>query len=229
MLSTDFDTILPFFGWDQARYNQGFSTKVALADWIMSSHYFLPQMIQDPNRKAKSRKDRTFYHDFIAHATQVAQASAQDGAAVPPPSRVALRARAIAYFGKEAEWTSACTAKREEVDRLKALRHVRENLLSSKRVSAWIGVNPENWRLMKNIISMIRDEYGGEEQMGGLTEEEVRDAAFRVLPRAEELAKVEWEEWVAKKELVSGVGADGSTGTETKSGANSSGSPQSGI
>jgi hypothetical protein len=189
--------ILPFFGLTYSRWEEGFTTKQDLSDWIMSSHFFDPRTIHDPSSGANSRKDRSFYHDFIAYATSIAQ-SAQN---LPPPhDRKAIREEAIDHFGKRAEWESVCAEYRAERIRLDVARQAKE-LLSAAKVIAWTGTDKANWRMLKNVIRMVRAEFGGEEKMVSVTEEEVKAAVMRVMPEAEAQTTKEWEEWMEAKEM----------------------------
>jgi hypothetical protein len=154
-------------------------------------------VIHDPRSGANSRKDRTFYHAFIAEAAASARAHPDSR---PKRDRKQIREEAVDHFGKRTEWKAVCAAHREERARLDLTRQSKD-LLSSTKVVAWTGVDKANWRLIKNTIRMVRAELGGEESMIGLSEDELKAAVMRVLPAAEELSNREWEEWVAKKNM----------------------------
>jgi hypothetical protein len=114
----------------------------------------------------------------------------------PTLNRILIRDEAIAYFGKQAEWDTTCSELRAELARIQIARKVKVDILSTKKIRAWTGLEEKEWRVMKLMTRLVREEFGGEANMVDLTEDVVKDAVMRVFPRAKQLAEEEFQEWL---------------------------------
>ncbi|KAK0464571.1 uncharacterized protein EV420DRAFT_1760578 [Desarmillaria tabescens] len=133
MLSTDFDVITDFIGCDMKRYEQGFSTKRALFEWIAKSRFFAPRMF------GKSDADG---------ANRIPSPNDES----PAERQRRIREEALRHFGKDVVLNvqmSEITAR----TRLKAA-------FNGKIVAEWAEMGT-HWRGVKMIMDRVREQCGG--------------------------------------------------------------------
>lgn len=140
------------------RFNEGFSTRTALYEWLASSPYIRPDMFTSANSVGKVKPERKIYWEFV----EWAQAQA-----VPIASTTSLREAALEHFGK-----------REEVEtflREEAARAQYKATFNGKRVAQWAEMG-EDWRRVKIIMDHVRTQCGGDEGISRMIQENSEDA-----------------------------------------------------
>lgn len=193
LLSSDFTTIAPFFGLSFDRWRQGFATREAVYDWVLSSRFTNVLRLQDPARGANQRRDRTMYHAFFDYArTRAASplpqppSAADDGAATSKEARTCALADALVHFGCADEF-AAITARRWR-------ERARREVFTSAMVRAWTGLASNDWRAIKRLMDLVRAELGGEDAMLDLQQDEIKDTVVRLRSRAQREVTEEWEQ-----------------------------------
>ncbi|KAF8914953.1 hypothetical protein CPB85DRAFT_470262 [Mucidula mucida] len=152
-LSSKFDEILPFLGWDICRYEKGFTTRAELYQWLSSSPYIRPEMFTSANSVGKVKPDRKMYYDFVEWAQKQNML---------PASTTSLKEAALDHYGKKEEVEAFLRGKTAQA-RYKAA-------FNGKLVAEWADVG-QDWRSVKNIMDRVRSECGGDEGLSRLVEE----------------------------------------------------------
>ncbi|KAJ4482143.1 hypothetical protein J3R30DRAFT_2131082 [Lentinula aciculospora] len=156
-LSQDFSIISRFFGWSYERQRAGFKTREEAFKWVAESRFFDPRCFQTRGegiRKVKAQ--RTMYSDFVAWVHELSAKSGVTSVDLQELHRRRERVReeALVEFGRQDEVE---TYLREFEGRKKL-----KNSFNGTVVNAWIGSNG-NWRKVKTIMNMVREQHGGEE------------------------------------------------------------------
>ncbi|KAK0201738.1 hypothetical protein DFS33DRAFT_1015638 [Desarmillaria ectypa] len=151
MLSTDFNAIADFIGWNMTRYEQGFTTKRALFEWIAKSRFFAPKMFSKGDADGgKVKHERKMYWEFVAWARSQLVSESNDES--PAERQCRIREEALRHFGKLVVLNvqmGEITAR----SRLKAA-------FNGKIVAEWAEMGT-HWRGVKMIMDRVREQCGG--------------------------------------------------------------------
>ncbi|KAJ3895454.1 hypothetical protein GG344DRAFT_38886 [Lentinula edodes] len=157
ILCQDFTIISKFFGWSSERRNSGFDNRQQIFEWVSESRFFDPKCFQTSGegiRKVKAQ--RTMYSDFVAWAKQrLAEGglTSVDMAEVKR-RRERVREEALIEFGRQDE----VEAYVKEFEGRKKLK----SSFNGTVVNAWTH-SKGNWRKVKTIMTIVREQHGGEE------------------------------------------------------------------
>ncbi|KAK0244184.1 hypothetical protein EDD85DRAFT_189743 [Armillaria nabsnona] len=151
MLSTDFNAIADFIGCDMKRYDQGFTTKRALFDWIAKSRFFAPRMFGRGDAEgSKVKQERKMYWEFVAWARSQPDSDSSDKS--PADRQDRIREEALRHFDKHV----TLNVQMDEItarSRLKAA-------FNGKIVAEWAEMGT-HWRGVKMIMDRVREQCGG--------------------------------------------------------------------
>ncbi|KAK0188012.1 hypothetical protein F5146DRAFT_1141468 [Armillaria mellea] len=136
MLSTDFNAIADFIGCDMQRYDQGFTTKRALFEWIATSRFFVPRMFGRSDADgSKVKQERKMYWEFVAWARS--QPDNESSAESPADRQDRIREEALAPF-----------------------RQTLKAAFNGKIVAEWAEMGT-HWGGVKTIMDRVREQCGG--------------------------------------------------------------------
>ncbi|KAK0504045.1 hypothetical protein EDD18DRAFT_1457129 [Armillaria luteobubalina] len=151
MLSTDFNAIADFIGCDMKRYDQGFTTKHALFEWIAKSRFFVPRMFgRSEADGGKVKQDRKMYWEFVAWARSQPNSESGDESSADRQNRI--REEALRHFDKHV----TLNVQMHEItarSRLKAA-------FNGKIVAEWAEMGTQ-WLGVKKIMDRVREQCGG--------------------------------------------------------------------
>jgi hypothetical protein len=192
-LSSSIPDIFPFFGLSMEQWRAGFATQRDAFEWIASSRFYVPRHISDRTSRPKSRADRSMYQAFL-HWGDARLGTSAENDRQPQETREAeekeaiiesVRREALAFFGKQEEHDALVEANERRL-RLKAI-------WNGKRVGEWTGGNS---RVVGKVMKLLRQTIG-EEKIGQMTEEELKQHVFQ----AKETVELQFmEEQQAKDE-----------------------------
>ncbi|KIY64153.1 hypothetical protein CYLTODRAFT_112399 [Cylindrobasidium torrendii FP15055 ss-10] len=158
-LSSNFDDILPFFGWSKSRFDRGFKTKVELFEWIWTTEHIHPRTFGSNNAVGKVDKQRKLYHEFVAWGRERQEQQTSES---PQPRatelQVIMREKALQHFGVQAEVEAFIHAESSRA-RWKAL-------FNGHLVEEWTEIPLSNWKRIKQLMDTVRQQLDGE--AGGL-------------------------------------------------------------
>ncbi|KAG7443038.1 uncharacterized protein BT62DRAFT_1078771 [Guyanagaster necrorhizus] len=150
MLSTDFDVIADFIGCDMKRYEQGFTTKRALFEWVAKSRFFTPRMFGKRDAEGgKIKQDRKMYWEFVAWAQSQPNSSSNES---PAERQCRIREEALRHFGKQI----VLNVQMNEITARSRLKAVFNGKIVAER--AEMGTH---WRGVKMIMDRVREQCGG--------------------------------------------------------------------
>lgn len=188
VLSSDFSSIVPFFGLSMERWQQGFQTRVDVYDWVLSSRFSHPLSTSKvPRRPSNQRRDRHMYHQFFDYADQRDRSSSPStfNPFASEESRAQILADALAHFNRADEFASITAQRR--------LERLRRTVFTSAMVREWTGIASDQWRVMRRLMDLVRGELGGEDGMLLLESSAIKDAVLKLRGRAEQEVREEWE------------------------------------
>ncbi len=195
-LSTSIPDVFIFFGLSLEQWEAGFETQQDAFEWVTSSRFYVPGQISDKAYRAKSRVDRNMYQAFLQwNDASVSPVATNDGQPREKQEtedkeavRKSVRGEALAFFGKREEYDALVQANERRVH-LKAI-------WNGRKVGEWVGVG--NNRMISKVMAVIRRTIG-EEKIGQMTEEEVKQHVLRA-SEAIELQLTEARERQAREE-----------------------------
>jgi hypothetical protein len=173
MLSTSPQEISTFLGLDYGLFNEGFSTRLALFNWIATSRFFQPGIFL---RMGNSLRERKVYQDFVSYASARAPPTLRlnldgpsDSATDPDELAVTLGIdaeavveEALAYFGCRDEWYMIA----ESVRRQKGLKEK----LNGKLVEQTTGLKGI---VIRDIIAAVK-QMASEDELISMGSEDIR-------------------------------------------------------
>ncbi|SJL07540.1 uncharacterized protein ARMOST_10890 [Armillaria ostoyae] len=151
MLSTDFNAIADFIGCDMKRYDQGFTTKRALFEWIAKSRFFAPRMFgRSDTEGGKVKQERKMYWEFVAWARSQPDSNSSDES--PADRQDRIREEALRHFDKHVVFN----VQMDEITARSRLKAV----FNGKIVAEWAEMGT-HWRGVKMIMDRVREQCGG--------------------------------------------------------------------
>jgi len=172
LLSTSMPDILSFFGLSMDRWEAGFATQHEAFEWIASSRFYVPGQISDPASRAKSRSTRGMYQAYFHWNDARAKATAENDSLSLQKQEAnnreaAVGQEALEFFGKQEEH-NALVQENERRLRYKAM-------WNGTKVGEWTSWNG---RLIGRLMKFMRQSVG-EEKIGQMTEEELKQEVLR--------------------------------------------------
>ena len=159
-LSTSPHDISTFLGLDYGRFNEGFSTRLAIFEWIATSRFFQPGIFF---RMGNILLERKMYQDFVSYVNGRTPPTSHlnyDKPAADPEQLVgelgideeAAVEDALEYFGCRSEWYSIA----ESVSRRKRLKEK----LNGKLVEQTTGLKGI---VIRDIIAGVKEKVSEDE------------------------------------------------------------------
>ena len=156
-LSTSPRDISSFLGLDYGRLNEGFSTRLAIFDWLATSRFFRPEIFL---RTGNILRERKMYQEFVSYANARAPSASRLNLDQPSDSPVDFEAlavdlgivaeatveEALVYFGRRDEWYLIA----ESIFRRKALKEK----LNGKLVEQITGLKGV---IIRSIIASVKE------------------------------------------------------------------------
>ena len=172
LLSTSIPDILPFFGLSLERWKAGFETQRDAFEWVASSRFYVQGQLSDKTSRAKSRTNRGMYQAFLQWSDARVSPAAENGGQIQEEQetedkeaiRGAVSKEALAFFGKIEEHNALVQANERRV-RLKVI-------WNGRKVGELVGVG--NYRMIGKVMAVMRRTIG-EEKIGQMTEEEIKE------------------------------------------------------
>jgi len=175
-LTSSMHDVLSFFGLSMERWKLGFATQHETFEWLASSRFYAPGQLSNPTSRTKSRSTRGMYQAFFHWDDARAKAATEsDNLPQEVPqvtdkeaARQSVRQEALVFFGK-----------REEHDGL-----VQANERRIRFKASWNGTKVGEWtsgngRLIGRVMKIMRETVG-EERIGQMTEEELKQHVLQV-------------------------------------------------
>jgi len=167
ILSTSPQEISTFLGLDYGRFNEGFSTRLAIFDWLATSRFFQPGIFL---RMGNIMRERKVYQDFVSYASARAPPAPEHGdsaAGLEGPAvefditAEATVEEALGYFGCRDEWYLIA----ENVFRRKMLKEK----LNGKLVEQTTGLKGI---IIRHIIAAVK-QMASEDELVSMEQEEI--------------------------------------------------------
>ena len=150
------------------RWKRGFETEADAFEWVTTSRFFHPKVLQDKENRSKRKEKgkRQMYNNF---PTWVEGQSFDNKALNLTLTTDITVQEALDYFGKRKEYDMLMN----EYDRLENLHAARRRvkaIFNGALITEWTGLQGLDVRRM---MEKVRQRTGGEEAMDGMGVEEV--------------------------------------------------------
>jgi hypothetical protein len=183
-----------------ARWKEGFQRQEDIFNWIETSRFYdAHAVVGDPKKNTSGRKDRVMYQDFVRYADGIVKTTPET-ARKARPSRAAVLEEALAFFGKREAYELAAVRRREEQTKLSEHQAAR-GVFNADKVRDWTALDlKKDWRTVKRLMDLVRAQLGGEAAIADLDEALIEQSVRELLPKAEELARADWEAFDLKRQ-----------------------------
>jgi hypothetical protein len=165
---------MPFFGLSLDTWEQGFTTKLQVFEWVVTSRFFDPTYFKTKGEGIRKVKhDRKMYAEFAFWVESRAEGTARES--TPRKEKTEIVAEALVYFNKKEEF--------EELARSRLNRARMKEGFNGCKVNEWAGMG-SHWRGVKLIMDRVRMRLGGDEEVTKLLkergEEELKELVLEV-------------------------------------------------